>query len=74
MSGRPEESENDNIVYPYIFLEPRAGFEPATLRGTRDVPFRLRGGCSPVSRNIYQAEPPRHQANARQRFDLKLLP
>src|SRR6267143_6144991 len=50
------------------------GLNPRPCGARENVPFRLRGGCSLVSRNIYQAEPPRHQANARQRFDLKLLP
>jgi hypothetical protein len=41
-------------------MEPRAGIEPATLRGTVNaIPLTRR--MLSVARRIYQAEPPRHR-------------
>ena len=51
-------------VFQTCNLEPRAGFEPATLRGIVSALPLTRRMLS-VARRIYQAEPPRHQIGAR---------
>ncbi len=54
--------QEQTILHSQIELEPRAGFEPATLRGksvTRLSAYEA--DALRCSGNIYQAEPPRHQ-------------